>query len=148
MEPSDLAWLSGLLEGEGSFFMITSRSGNNRGYPSEQRRYRYPQVVVNMTDQDVIERAARLMDAGVYTMPLQPNRKQQWRTLACGAKAVRLLEALLPQMGKRRSARINELLTEYRENQVLTTTERRAASCSVAAAKRSRTERGQFVGNS
>jgi hypothetical protein len=46
MTESDLAWLAGLLEGEGCFHFT-----------------RTAYVVISMTDEDIIERAASLMNS-------------------------------------------------------------------------------------
>lgn len=103
MSEADIAWLAGLLEGEGSFFM----AGDDV--------YQYPTIVVSMTDLDVIERVARLFGVSVYPQKLDkryPNGKRAYRTQTTGHKAARLMELLLPWMGDRRAAKIKELLNQ------------------------------------
>ncbi len=62
----DIAWLAGLVEGEGSFHMST----------------RSIAIILTMTDRDVVERAATLLNGRVYKLA-QPHvgrpRKQAWR---------------------------------------------------------------------
>lgn len=132
-----MAWLAGLLEGEGSFYMLTSHVG---GKP-----YRYPKIVVNMTDQDVIEHVARILGGSVYTMPKAkkfPDRKQQWRAQASGSNAATWMRRLRPMMSARRQAKIEEILAEY--GTIEPTEVRRQRACSEAAALRPRVN-GRFV---
>lgn len=105
----ELAWLVGLLEGEGTFSISTSRPKPNGGY------YRYPRVRVTMTDQDVVEHVAKLFGGTKVHFTHPPSAQAaghapQWATELQGKKAVILMERVLPYMGNRRQARIRELL--------------------------------------
>lgn len=51
----EIAWMAGLLEGEGCF---TAEGG-------QRARFRYPRITLGMTDRDVVERASVLFDARV-----------------------------------------------------------------------------------
>jgi len=93
MNRDDLLWLAGLLEGEGYF------AYNNT-----------PTVWVEMTDLDVVERAALLMVATCRALRLRPGRKQSWGAGVSGAKALALMVVLRPLMGKRRRAKIDEAI--------------------------------------
>lgn len=126
IEKEDLAWLAGLLEGEGSFML-----GRNI---VNERLYHYPKIVVAMTDEDVIARAAGLFGTSVYVIPPTEGRKQQWRAQKNGSGAAEIMVALLPHMGIRRSAKIEEILEEYGE--IEPTEVRRARSCSIAQKRR------------
>lgn len=101
----ELIWLAGLLEGEGYFGSRPPRSGYSRA----QLR-----VTVKMTDRDVIERAAALMDAPGVRASGPPKDKPHWSPYfycGCyGAKAAALMEAVRPYMGLRRGAEIDRLL--------------------------------------
>ncbi len=101
MEATDLAWLAGLLEGEGCF----------REHPTTAGRY--PCIQLKMTDRDVVERAAALMggNAIVPVQPKRPGSKEAYRTTVVGSRAVALMEELLPLMGRRRSAKVRDLLS-------------------------------------
>lgn len=139
---TEIAWLAGLLEGEGSFWMLTSHVAG--------KQYRYPKVVVNMTDRDIIERVAAMFETSIYTMPIQrnyPERKQQWRAQISGARAAEWMRRLYPWLGERRRAKIDEVLAEYGE--IEPTEVRRRKACIEAAARRKRPcADGRFVNES
>jgi hypothetical protein len=109
IDPLDLAWLAGLLEGEGCF---SQNKASNRTGTSDSIR-----VHVGMNDMDVVERAARLLGTrllGPYS-PSQAHRdgcvrKPQYRAVVTGAKAAAWMELLLPLMGERRKAAISGCL--------------------------------------
>jgi hypothetical protein len=96
------AWMAGLLEGEGSF--ITNRSA----------RLSYPVIKVEMCEKEVIERAARLLDARVWFVP--PGT-EGWRPTyvaqIAGHRAAEWMRALRPYMGLRRTAAIDAALSAY-----------------------------------
>lgn len=105
----ELAWLAGILEGEGSF--MNSRNTVNK------KVYFYPKITVNMSDQDVVERVARLFETKVYVVPPDPRNtswKQLYRAHITGSRAAEFMERLLPYMGARRSDKINEILVAYK----------------------------------
>lgn len=100
MRPTDLAWLAGLLEGEGCFTGYTQRGGQFTA-----------KVYVKMTDYDVVDRAAHLMGCkSVRPTKTKDGTKQAWETAIAGKKAGELMRSLQPHMGIRRQARIQELL--------------------------------------
>lgn len=104
---TELAWLAGILEGEGSFMM--SRNVVNG------KVYFYPRIVVGMTDKDIIDRVSKLFGTSTYKIPVVNGRKQAWRAQVSGAKSVQIMESLLIYMGDRRSNKINEILDLYRQ---------------------------------
>jgi hypothetical protein len=145
---AEISWLAGLLEGEGSFWTVKSRAGDKwnaeRAYD-----YRYPKIVVNMTDYDVVERAAKMFGTSVYRMPLVTRNgkqnKQQWRAQISGSGAAAWMRILHPWLGQRRQAKINEILEEYARVE-FNTESRRQSACKTAAAKRKRDNTsGQFT---
>jgi hypothetical protein len=99
---TDLHWLAGLLEGEGSFV---------RGPPSAPRT---PGLAVSMVDRDVIERAARLLDCAVN---LLPARREEWSDAYVarvrGPRAVEWMQRLRPLMGERRRRQIDRAVASY-----------------------------------
>lgn len=128
---AEIAWLAGILEGEGSFWMLTSHVSG--------KQYRYPKIAVTMTDRDVIEGVAALIGGSVYSVPpsrSQPDRLPAFRAQASGANAAEWMRLLHPWLGARRRAKIDEVLAEYALAEP--TAERRARSCSAAAAERTR----------
>lgn len=133
-----LAWLAGLLEGEGSFFMGTNKVSG--------KSYRYPVIGINMTDEDIIARVAGIFGTKTYG-PFQhraANRKPFWRTSLGGHASAELMRSLIPQMGLRRAAKIVEILSEWDVREP--TSVRRQRSCIAAAAGRSRNDiTGRFL---
>ena len=101
MKHDDLLWLAGLLEGEGCFYM----RGRNR--PAGLC------VRLQMTDKDVVERAAALLDAKVYERGPRGSHSTIWGFWVGGPKAADIMARLLPLMGVRRSSKIQELLQAY-----------------------------------
>ncbi len=99
----EVAWLSGLLEGEGYFGLIPNKVGG--------KTYRYARIGVTMTDRDVVARAADLMDVGVIIVrPSGASRLPQFRAHVQGQRAVALMRVLYPHLGRRRRAQIDKVL--------------------------------------
>jgi hypothetical protein len=98
----DLCWLAGLLEGEGTFLA---------GPPSAPRS---PAIQFWMTDRDVVERAASMLDGAV--MEVRP-RKKHWKTTYAvrirGPRAVVWMKRLRPLMGVRRGTQIDRAIASY-----------------------------------
>lgn len=92
-----LAWLAGLLEGEGCFYSTPLKA---------TRRFN---IQLRMVDRDVVERAGKLMEATVYEKP-NGRWASIWEARARGRKAEELAERLLPFMGSRRSEQIQTAL--------------------------------------
>lgn len=100
MTAGDVKWLAGYLEGEGTFC----------GIPSHGKRI--PFVGAASTDRDVILRVRRLVGVG-YVCPYQPGSlgwKTQYKWGVGRENARRVMRLVLPHTGKRRSARIRQLL--------------------------------------
>ena len=95
---SDLSWLAGLLDGEGSFFR-----GKNSGLA---------RIECQMTDEDVIARAAKLTGVGYGRREVKPGRKTLFRLALSGPRAEFVMRELAPMMGTRRQQQIREALKE------------------------------------
>jgi hypothetical protein len=99
---SDLHWLAGLLEGEGSFL---------KGPPSAPR---HPVLALQMTDEDVVARVAAMF--GRKPSCWQPRQTRWQRTFVVrvtGAKAAAWMTALRALMGHRRQRQIDRALASY-----------------------------------
>lgn len=99
---SDLHWLAGLLEGEGSFL---------KGPPSAPR---HPVLALQMTDEDVVARVAAMFGRKVSCW--QPREARWQRTFVVrvtGAKAAAWMTALRPLMARRRQGQIDRALASY-----------------------------------
>jgi hypothetical protein len=95
--PVEAAWLSALVDGEGC---LDSPRGN-------------PRVRIKMTDHDVVLRAALLMKARTH-LELVEGRKPALVAQVTGDKAVAVMEAVLPYLGSRRTAKATEILLTRR----------------------------------
>lgn len=130
-----LAWLAGILEGEGSF--LVHRNVVNG------KAYRYPKIIVGMTDLDIIQRVAAMFQSKVNVLAKTPNRLQVFRAMTTGNPAAEWMRALHPMMGVRRQGRIQEILEEWDSRE--STQALRSRSCKIAAALRQRSAKGAFL---
>lgn len=98
----EVAWLAGLLEGEGSFAM-TGRSIS---------------IVVNMIDQDIIERAATLLEGYVYgpirSASVPSHHQPIWRAQVKGPNAAGWMMTIYRLLGSRRRSQVARALTDWR----------------------------------
>lgn len=95
MDTIDAAWIAGLLEGEGTF-----------GYHSGHLR-----VTCEMTDEDVIERLAKIIGSSVWeSKQRNVNWKPTWRCSVSGERAKQLMLDIYPMMGSRRQGKIDEVV--------------------------------------
>lgn len=90
----DLFWLAGLIEGDGCF-----TSQKNR-----------PVVSLALTDKDVLEKAANLLNTSFYTATGEKQGyKDQYIFQIKSEKAISIMNALYPYMGERRKIRIDDV---------------------------------------
>jgi hypothetical protein len=108
----ELCWLAGWLEGEGSFCAPP---------PSDPRR---PRIVGQSRDRDVVEEVARLLEVSALSGYDKRARERgwspTWRVLRQGPKAVALMQALQPLMGRRRSLQIQRAIAATPRSALLT----------------------------
>jgi hypothetical protein len=98
----DLHWLAGLLEGEGTFMT---------GPPSAPRT---PAIQFWMTDRDVVERAAAMMNATVFVVaPRRAHWKTAYAVRVRGPRAVVWMRRLRKLMGTRRREQIDRAIASY-----------------------------------
>lgn len=110
---TDLAWIAGLLEGEGSFGCRVAGTSRN------------VQIRCHMTDEDVVRLLHKKTEVGVFGGPYSggpgcrkcadPSKtyKKRYVWTVSGRDAYLLMKELLPLMGKRRSRKIKELVKAY-----------------------------------
>jgi hypothetical protein len=110
INPIDLAWLAGLIEGEGSFTHHVS---------GRKRWYHDLRIRVAMTDEDVIRRCLAVSGLGTVKGPYQRRNlawKPQWIwEVTRRDDAVALMTALRPLMGIRRQSQIDACLAIHEE---------------------------------
>lgn len=99
----DIAWLAGLLEGEGTFV-------------SGKRTSHLPMIQLMMTDKDIVIRAAKIMGANRVTEQTKTTTtgKQVYRTKVFGMRAVSWCMTLYCLMGERRQGKIAYLLQSWK----------------------------------
>ena len=90
----DLAWLGGLLEGEGCFSLHLKK---------------YPIIIINMTAEDTIDKVAAMWNRKVY------HRRNQWRTQVTGAYAISWMMTLYPFLGKCRQDSIINIIKFWKK---------------------------------
>ena len=109
MTETELSWLAGWLEGEGTFVVTSGKGPNGK---------RYPRIRVNAssTDRDVLEHVQRI-SGGIINGPYQgsgrfPNGKPVYIwTLSTHHQCAPLLRALQPLMiAARRKIQVNKAL--------------------------------------
>lgn len=102
-------WLAGILEGEGCFSEFKSGSS---GF------YTTPGVTITMTDGDVIDAVSDMffMIGGRRTKVrkyLLPSGKPAFSIYLTGLPAAKVMIAVLPYMGERRSLKIKEIARNW-----------------------------------
>lgn len=115
MSDIEVAWVAGLLEGEGSFTFGPPSGRINPGC-------RQLRITCSMTDLDTIEKLHNVTGIGNFNPERRkydkrrPHAKPAWVWSATRRPdVVYVLNAILPHMGERRSARIQELLDHHAE---------------------------------
>lgn len=109
---AEIAWLAGIMEGEGSF-----------GAVSRGKSEYAPRVALCMTDRDVVIRAFEIADCGRIYGPyevLESNVgpgpfKKRYQWIVQGKEAIAFMELVLPYMFERRATKIQEILSVYEE---------------------------------
>jgi hypothetical protein len=94
MTEIEIAWLAGILEGEGCFMF--------RGTAK---------ISLQMTDEDVVVKVASLMGRPYRARKILENRKQVFVTESFGKQALEIMGLVKPHMGTRRSAKIDEVIS-------------------------------------
>jgi len=104
-----VAWLAGLLEGEGCFTW--------QGH-THNRSHGAIRITLAMCDRDVIERAAALLGCGYreYRHNCRDGhvRKTQYRIQVGGRRAASWMMTIYALMGTRRQEKISEILSQWK----------------------------------
>lgn len=99
MNPFDLGWLAGLIEGEGCFYCKKPTSGI----------YQYAGFTLASTDWDVMDRFANLLGLalrGPYYV--EQKRKSLWSVQTTGNKAMAIMAGFYDQLSIRRKEQIDK----------------------------------------
>lgn len=119
----ELAWMAGLLEGEGTFTPVRCKNRKKTHF------YSSPRVQLQSQDRDVVARVAKLLEANVLGPYSQKrsnkpggystdNHKDCWVVSIAGKKAGLILDKLLPFMGERRTGQIKFALKEWGRHEI------------------------------
>ena len=115
ISPERLAWVAGLVEGEG-----TIRTHKTRHSPTANRTYAYPMVGIQMTDEDVLRRVQEWTGLGnvigPYSIPSRPRAKPFWMwKVQRKDQAITLITALWPLLCGRRKEQARTVLKAFKE---------------------------------
>lgn len=109
----NVAWLAGILEGEGCFTFYPNRQTRTSVKPSGAFG-----VEIQSTDQDVVDRVESLVGTGSRSIRCMTNPNHRdaysWK-LSRRADVLSVLLAIRPYMLSRRAARIDEMIAGIRE---------------------------------
>ena len=104
MKDTEIAWLAGIIEGEGTFF--------KRGAGRSKGLYVF---ALEMCDKDIVERACFVFGYGnvkpAKVRGLGKKDRWIWRFEKC-SELCRLGSAILPWLGERRAMVVNQMLTD------------------------------------
>lgn len=113
IKKTDLAWVAGLLEGEGCF---TLKSRPNISCGTARGNIL---VECHMCDRDVLERLHNIVNCGNVNGPYKngtnPKHRPRHMFRVSGTKAYKLMKLILPFMCSRRSTRIRQLIQMYEQ---------------------------------
>ena len=90
----DIIWLAGLLEGEGCFRLSDGK---------------YPAIIVNMTDEDIIVKVSDIWDTRVT------RNKNLYRAQISGPRAIGWMMVLYVLLGKRRRKKVTSIIKFWKE---------------------------------
>ncbi len=96
----EIVWLAGYLEGEGCFY----------------KKKDCPTVMIQVAsvDKDIIERVAKILNGPIRILkPRKESHQIQYCITIASKKAVGVMRTILPFMGQRRKAKIEELLEVF-----------------------------------
>ena len=112
----EVAWLAGLWEGEGCWYINPER----KWWSNQRQKYytssAYIRMSLGMTDRDVVERVAAIMDGRKvrheYRSKKNPNHKDMYWMQLQGAAAYRWTMHMKPYLGERRKHKIDWIMKE------------------------------------
>lgn len=104
----EIAWLAGLIEGEGSFG-LDARSATRYKVSTAPPS---PYLRISMTDQDIIERVSKLVNKTCFSPKRRTVTEKQVYIVHVGDRATLswLLPRLFPHFGKRRQQAVHKCL--------------------------------------
>lgn len=110
---ADLYWLAGILEGEGCFYLRTTNE-----------RYKRAAIRLSMTDKDIVQRVRDIVGYGNVNTAVLKSGKTTYVWSIQGSHAVQVMRKIKFIMGKRRLAKIKEVLEEHLAQHLVARTDR------------------------
>ena len=104
----DIAWLAGLLEGEGCFF-VANHVKNKGG-----KIYKQIGISLVMTDEEPVNKAAELLNVNVFGRRKLKSGKTIHRLTCTGSKAAAWMMTIYTLLCPRRQAKIEECLSVWK----------------------------------
>lgn len=110
MTVTEIAWLAGLLEGEGCFQL--RKSGGYKGSIC---------IALQMTDKDTVEKASKLLKGTFYGPhgPYGVSKLPTWQTMVFGKRAAEIMMSVFVFLGARRQQKVKELLDYWKTQPVM-----------------------------
>lgn len=98
MKDTDIAWIAGLFEGEGSITIV-----NN-----------VVRVTIQMTDLDILQRVQDVFGGRIYSCSKQvDHHKDSWKwTITSTKEALEFIQLIYPYLGNRRKTKADEALVK------------------------------------
>lgn len=97
----NIAWLAGLLEGDGCFQIKNGKA-------------RLPRITVAMLDKDIVEEVAIFLKSTITEYPTPKGDKIMYKTTMSKRSVLEpLLLQLYPYLGKRRQEQVREMIAHY-----------------------------------
>lgn len=111
----DIAWLAGLLEGEGSF-LLDNRSAKRFKVSTSPPS---PFIKIQMTDEDVIKKVATMVNKNVFSPTRKTVKSKTTYSVHIGDRPTLriLLPRLFPYLGARRQAQAQDLLNALKDHE-------------------------------
>lgn len=100
----DIAWLAGVLEGEGSFYTYIKNNGIG-----------YPELSVQSVDFDVILKISNMLDSNISNVrPYNSSKQNSYKVRACSVKGIQWMMTIYVLMSERRQAKIREVIAMWK----------------------------------
>ena len=113
----DIHWIAGLIEGDGCFFVRKGKYNNGPAYSAYRE---YPGIDISMTDEDVVKHAHQIA-GGTFSKLKHKTRgdKSIYSLRLRGKHALSWMMTLFPLMGRRRQAKLKEILLKWRTSPLM-----------------------------
>ena len=103
----EIAWVAGILEGEGYFHCQEP--------PARHSKNPQPSIRLRMTDKDVVDRVGKLFGGKVGKLAGRTtSHKDIWQVAVSGSTAAGWMMTLLPFLGERRKAKVIYCLKRWK----------------------------------